>query len=575
MGPGRPRPARAGTRAAAAAAAVTLAAVAVLELVEQVASAFELRPWVNVLIVAAVALATLAASLIRQRGQRERELDSALRCWPLPRMAEVDRLRLGVFPLRRGAEGTPEAEYVGRDLDGPIRDALRDRSFVLIVGPPRAGKSRTAFEAAREADGDALVVVPRDGDSLRALLELDPPLLSQRSRVPRWGSRRAVLWLDELSRYLDALDADVLDALRDGDVPVTIVGTIRADEYRKALDATGSEAEGAKAVAAEARAFELPADDRAAELSTSGTESDPPLSRDERVAGDSTPVFRDPRVAVPAALCVAALAAIGLIALTIGIERPQPVPLAEQADDRLREAGAAVWGPVQADLHGTGQNSWLFVTAPRPAAGESARPSHELRIYDAEGEKLVERFRFRPDVPGAEFQYRDLARLGGGGGAKLVGGYGFQSEASRALLPFIVLWDADSAAYRIEALQDEPPELSRAVPRTPESERYLDSYERRIELRDDDAAISGHRVQDFWVSRDPPRIVTGVTFDPKTTSRPGRVEVRASILSFARGDLAVIPCRVVRALLGPWSRSDLWVELRDRWQARTRRCVPA
>jgi hypothetical protein len=567
--------------------AVTTAAVAILEILQRAAGAFELRPLVNVLIVFAVAAATAALSVLVQRKLRERRLSRALRSWPLPRMAEVDRYRLGVFPLRRDLEGPSHAEYVSRgDIDGSIRDALSSASFVLILGPRRAGKSRTALEAAKAVLGDSLVVLPKDADGLRELLDLDPPLLSRRSRAPRWSrSSSAVIWLDGLPRFLEALDANALDALRSGDIPLTIVATIREDEYDALLAGTGAEAEAAKAVVATAQAFELPADGLAARLSSSGKEGSPPHATGERLAGDDEAATRDPRFLLYAGGCAAAVAAIAVIGLTDGLQPSPPLSLPEQADRELREAGATVWGPIKADLHGTGEDSWLFAVAPRtpaPAGGRTSGPaSHELRVYDVQGETLVERFRFRPDVQGAYFQYRGLARFGGGGGEKLIGGYGFPAQASLALLSFIVYWEADSGDYRIKALQDEPPELSEGVTAQPGARPYLDAYQERITLRDsrEEISISGYRVQDFVVTYDPPRLVSGITFDPKTASTRGQVEVRGSILSLTGSEPALIRCRFEDAqpLRGTWSQGrGLWRDLLRAWQPHieNRDCIP-
>jgi hypothetical protein len=576
-----PRKARVG----ATTLAVTVAAVAVLEVLQRMIGEFDLRPWVNVLLVVAVALATPALSVLRQRRQREQLLGEALRSWPLPKMAEIDRYRLGVFPLRREAEGTADADYVSRgDVDARLRGALESASFVLVFGPPRAGKSRTALEAAKEVLGDALVIIPRNAEGLRELLTLDPPLLSRDSPAPRWSrSSRAVLWLDGLARYFDVLDANVLEQLQGEAVPLTVIATIREDEYDAVLAGSGPEAEAVKAVVATAQAFELAAGGPAAQLSSSGKEAVPPPARDERSAGEGDRAIGDLRFAVPAALSLAAVAAIGLIGLTAGFREPAPLTLAEQADRRLVAAGAQVYGPTRADLHGSGEESWIFVVAPRAeAAAGAAAPSHEIRIYDPRGDRLVERFRFAPDAPGAQFQFRDLARLGAGGGVKLVGGYGFPGEASLALLPFIVYWHADTGSYRIEALQDERPQLGPGVTAEPAARPYLDAYRERITLRDSDrgVAISGHRVQDFAVTRDPPRVVSGVTFDPRTASRPGRVEIQGSILSFTGPEPALIGCRFqdARALTGPWTPGKLlWRELRERWDdyLETRDCIPA
>ena len=574
-------------RAGATTLAVTAAAVAILEVLQRAAGAFDLRPWVNVLIVVAVFLATLALSVLRQRKERERRLGGALRCWPLPRMDEADPYRLGVFPLRRDLEGAHDAEYVSRgEVEDRLEDALPSSPFVLVFGPPRAGKSRTAFAATREALGEALVIVPRDGDGLRQLVELDPPLLSRRSRAPRWprGSH-AVLWLDGLTRYLEAFDANALEVLRAGKIPLTVVATIREDEYDAVLSGSGPEAEAGKAVVAAAQAFELPADGLGARLASSGKEEKAPAEADaERPAAERDPAIRDPLFAAPALLSAIAVAGIGLIGLTAGFEEPVPLSLSEQADEILQEAGAGVWGPEKADLHGTGEDSYLFAVAPEGSedgSGESAPPSHEIRIYDQRGGTLEERFRFRPDADGAVFQYRGLDQLSGGSGEKLVGGYGFPAQASRALLPFIVYWDGGSSEYRIESLQDEPPELSQGVKPKPAARPYLHEYREQVTLRDNhqDLSLNGYRVQDFAITHDPDRLVSAVAIDPKTESEAGLVEVRGSILSVSGAKPTLIGCRFEdeRPLVGSWSPGrDLQFEVLDPWEPyiATRNCVP-
>jgi hypothetical protein len=575
-------------RAGATTLAVTAAAVAILEILQRAAGAFELRPWVNVLIVVAVFFATLALTVLRHRKDREGRLGAALRSWPLPRMAEAEPYRLGVFPPRRDVAGPPDAEYVPRgDVDGRLHAALGKSSFVLVFGPARAGKSRTALEAARQIHPDAVVVAPRDAEGLRQLLELDPPLLSRRSRVPRWSREsRAVLWLDGLTRYLEALDDEVLDKIRDGNIPVTVLATIREDEYDVVLGGTGSEAEAAKAVVGAAQAFALPADGLGARLSSTGKEEQaPPPEPAERPADTVDRALRDPLFALPAGLTAVVLIVIGLIAVTSSLEQPVPLPLAQQADQLVRGVGDRIFGPVQADLHGTGEKSQLFVAAP-PASEEDANgvpPSHEIRIYDPRGDELEERFRFQPDVDGGVFQYRGLDVIAGGSGEKLVGGYGFYAEANRALLPFMVYWDSASGEYRMEALQDAPPELSQGVTPKPAARPYLHAYRERVTLRDsdEDLTLSGYRVQDFSITQEPDRLVSALAIDPKTETETGRVEVQGSNLSFPGGDPTLFACQFTggdrRPLVGSWSPAkDLQLELLEHWEPyiRTRECIP-
>ncbi|HMC06647.1 MAG TPA: hypothetical protein VKG89_04540 [Solirubrobacterales bacterium] len=573
-------------RAGGATVAVTAVAVAVLGLLQQVADLFELKPVINTLIVVAVFFGTLALSVLKQRKDREAQLTDALRCWPLPRMNQADPYRLGVFPLLRSLERTRVADYASRgDVDRRLQRALERSSFVLVYGPPRSGKSRTAFAAASEALGDALVVAPRDADGLRELLELDPPLLSRRSRAPRWRrSSKAVLWLDGLERYLDALDANALDAIRAGRIPVTVIATIREDEYDAALEGSGADAEAGKAVASAAQAFHLPAVGLAERLASSGKDERTPVAhRVERPTTEGDPPIRDPHFALPAGLGLVALALIAVIWLASGLKEPVPLSLSEQADQALRAAGTVVLPPAKVDLHGTGQKSWLFAVAPRRTESQieagSPPPSNEIRIYDQRGDELKEEFRFQPDEPGAVFQYRGVQELGGA--EMLVGGYGFLDQALRALLPFIVYWDADSAEYKMEALQDQPPKLSKPLNPTAAARSYLQAYRKPITLRDRDQGLklSGYRVQDFAITRDPDRLVSALAVDPRTDTRPGRVEVQGSILSVTpKPDLT--PCQFpgARPLVGSWSPDrDLQFEVLDPWKPfiAHHNCVPA
>jgi hypothetical protein len=73
-------------------------------------------------------------------------------------MDEAEPCRLGIFPPRRDVAGPPDAEYVPRgEVEDRLRAALGKSSFILVFGPARAGKSRTALEAARQILPDAVV----------------------------------------------------------------------------------------------------------------------------------------------------------------------------------------------------------------------------------------------------------------------------------------------------------------------------------------------------------------------------------------------------------------------------------
>src|SRR4051794_25788064 len=144
-------------------------AVAVLQVLQQAVGQFNPRPAISVLITVAVALATLALDRLRSRRQarqaaeqRERELERSLICWPPPLLTEVDRYEVGVFPRRR----VPPAEdtYIPRSVDERLTAAIAASPFVLVYGPPRSGKSRTALESAIRALPDTVVIAPAGSD---------------------------------------------------------------------------------------------------------------------------------------------------------------------------------------------------------------------------------------------------------------------------------------------------------------------------------------------------------------------------------------------------------------------------
>ena len=130
-----------------------------------------------------------------------------------------------------------------RTADAALREAVQEGRFALVVGPPRAGKSRSALEA---LDADAYVIAPCDADALKALPDIDPP---------PGALVHTVLWLDGLERFVPALDARLLDRLLGAELPPAIVATMRRDAYDKLL--AGPD-EAGRVVAAYATAVALP-----------------------------------------------------------------------------------------------------------------------------------------------------------------------------------------------------------------------------------------------------------------------------------------------------------------------------
>jgi tetratricopeptide (TPR) repeat protein len=169
-------------------------------------------------------------------AERVRRIEELLVDWPL-RLADADPIDLGITVsaiASRSARAGRAPDYVERDVDDEIVDALKSSKFVLLVGPSKAGKSRSALHAAREVFGDdALVVAPaRPWPEDGVLRELFGAL----DVLADAGSARVIVWLDDIGRYIRtaALDAALLRRFRRQDPPVIVLATI-SDTEREAL----------------------------------------------------------------------------------------------------------------------------------------------------------------------------------------------------------------------------------------------------------------------------------------------------------------------------------------------------
>src|SRR6267378_699733 len=115
---------------------------------------------------------------------------------PLVRGMHPFRSGLGIFDSAIAAAyraGQAPPPYVPRDVDSWLDEALATSLFVLVTGSSSAGKSRTAFAAATRMEPEPLLLVPA---SPRALADL----LASEASVE--DGRPALLWLDDLARYL-------------------------------------------------------------------------------------------------------------------------------------------------------------------------------------------------------------------------------------------------------------------------------------------------------------------------------------------------------------------------------------
>ncbi len=281
--------------------AVTIGVATLLS--QQLLPALGLRPLINAGLSGAAALAVVLVGLWRShvaddatRQELRARLDRGLACWP-PRTADqLTPYALGAHPVDATPSSTGEVlpEYVRREVDDDLRSAIGHDPVVVVYGPKRAGKTRSAYEALRYAQPELMLLVPEDAaglettlahiDALPALIEsppgwrrqLVPRRLAQalRARLSRMSSggskprRQAyVLWLDELGRFLPGLDIDVLDQLAARGAPLPIVATIDEHELAPLLDDPATEAQQtsrhrARRLLARARAIRVTAPSR-------------------------------------------------------------------------------------------------------------------------------------------------------------------------------------------------------------------------------------------------------------------------------------------------------------------------
>jgi hypothetical protein len=567
--PGRP-----GVRTTAGFVGSFVVVLGALQVAQQAASAFDPRPVITALLTLGLAL---VGALVGhwQTAERERteqtRLHRLLAVHPEELPREVDPVALGVFPGRRRRR-TPL--YVTREIDDGLRAAVAAGCSVVVAGPSLAGKSRTALEAVREKAGDATLIAPRGPDELKALLAADPKL-----QVPR---PRRILWLDDLPQYAESLDQPALDRLSEyfppprgaADAPVTVVATVRDDEWSAMLAATGSAGQLARGLADRASVHQLqPSDPVFADavrsmpayadeafpdgpgrtLATSGMEMDPP----EPPRPPFAPAPRE-RWDMPAVLLAggAGLAAvvIALVLVVKGFSTPTPPPMAAQIAELERDAakqGQFVRPLVSqaVDLHGTGLESHVFAfVAANPRRGDPL-PSEEVRVYDDEDGWLREAFRFRPADAGVKFEFRGARDVDRDGATEIIGAFA-PPDGRNAMLPVALDWQSLEQRYALVPLDLGPPRLTDVEVgkrfQVPERQ-YRDLYAATVTVRDATSGqrVTGHRVQDFVITS-PPRIVAAYFLRPPIdmTKDKAMYELHAAILRVGRAP-SLTPCALV------------------------------
>jgi TPR repeat protein len=154
----------------------------------------------------------------------------------LPGISDISPYLLGCTATRYADEKRRADPYVTRDLDEGVGQALQQDLFVLVVGHSKAGKTRTAYEAAITILPDAALLVPSTG--MNALRQLaDEPLVVEEPRP-------LLIWLDDLNRYLppvDRLDMQLLRRWSSRGGRTVVLATLRTEERERLRTQGGGE----------------------------------------------------------------------------------------------------------------------------------------------------------------------------------------------------------------------------------------------------------------------------------------------------------------------------------------------
>ena len=164
----------------------------------------------------------------------------------LPLVAGLDPYRLGATVSDYGNSDTyglrdPYVPRTHDEVDIRLRAALQPGHITLVVGPSKAGKTRTAFEAALAMWPSAAVAVPA------------PDELSSLASHPRVQATSDIMliWLDDLQRYLtgrDPLTPKLLTQFTSRPGPTLLLATLRQEERDKLRQNTGEFAVDTRAV---------------------------------------------------------------------------------------------------------------------------------------------------------------------------------------------------------------------------------------------------------------------------------------------------------------------------------------
>jgi anti-anti-sigma factor len=336
----------------------------------------------------AAASAGVAKLLERNEGRvearrvRERTLHEHLRFWSLPggrllHVEEVDRRSLGVESQVASAFGDVALgdTYVPRSEDSAVRQALRDRTFTLLVGGSKVGKTRTAYEAVSATYPGHNLIVPEKAGSLLEILTVEPPL----------DLGHAVVWLDDLDVYLErdtGLSLNFLAALSDRAPPARVMATMATSEFDLHRAARGVSKNAQLVLARADTIFLEPLTD---------------MQRVRRTLGSVSEGFG--RNVAAYGLGATLAAGPELLRRLNRRENSAGVAIVRAAADWRR---AGVSSPIPEDL--LEQLFESYLRADRPTSGETFRAGLEWALFEIhQGAALLERRSARPEYVAADY----------------------------------------------------------------------------------------------------------------------------------------------------------------------------
>jgi tetratricopeptide (TPR) repeat protein len=150
----------------------------------------------------------------------------------------TDPIAIGLHPAPPyQPPGAPRAnrlpEYVPREADSALRDALASSGFVLLVGAAAAGKTRTAFEAVRAVLPRHVLIAPSAAEHFQAAASVAHDL------------EKCVLWLDDLQKFIGSGESvtrkSIAELLHGTGHHRVVLATMRTADENRLLIGGGTE----------------------------------------------------------------------------------------------------------------------------------------------------------------------------------------------------------------------------------------------------------------------------------------------------------------------------------------------